>query len=535
MLEKAYDCQDNVVGTQKEMSDCQIPVNIRMRANEIDQLRERLDNINEEFKELKAADDAYEGTSESEQDIKTLIEKIDRKLKAFDTEKIQHQQFQKKNLEAYTEKDIFGPDNAKIVTEVRNFKEKIADTNRRLKELDDIMRELNNKLISQDMENAAKLLGQKADNLRKRLEVAKGELEKIGECGEQMDGNTSHQEEEEFIDALKEEMPEVFKNIEGNFEQLDKIADMIEEVLKNREIETMQDLKGQIDDAQTKVEQCEGLVNKLENEIIEWDAHKKLCRRDEELGEIDSLLKEFKTELKQEKDTLEKGKQKQNENLNAAKEQSDIDDAKYLLEGCENYGNEIADLEKDIKALDDDRAECFGEFDADVPSSVKVDRNKRNEAAQGKKKVQPPTASDKPEDMYYKLGVNSKYKQRIHDLLKNLRDINQKRRELMEKYAGLKKDLNVVKQVKVYKAVKGDKVDELWCWHLNKAQIDLEVKRLSAGKYLFGTKNIMCKIINGKLVVRVGGGYMSADEFIEQYGKIEMLKAMKEAGSPDFE
>jgi len=70
---------------------------------------------------------------------------------------------------------------------------------------------------------------------------------------------------------------------------------------------------------------------------------------------------------------------------------------------------------------------------------------------------------------------------------------------------------------------------------LNKAQIDIDVKRLGPGKYLFGTRNIMCKIINGKLVVRVGGGYMSADEFIEQYGKIELLKAMKEAGNPDFD
>jgi predicted nuclease with TOPRIM domain len=144
------------------------------------------------------------------------------------------------------------------------------------------------------MENAAKLLGQKANQLRKRLDTAKGELEKISKCGDEMEGNTSHNEEEEFIDALKEEMPEVFKNIESNYEQLDKIDDLIQAVLKDRQIETMQELKGQIDDAQTKVEQCEGLVNKLENEIIEWDAHKKLCRRDEELGEIESLLKEFK-------------------------------------------------------------------------------------------------------------------------------------------------------------------------------------------------------------------------------------------------
>ena len=41
---------------------------------------------------------------------------------------------------------------------------------------------------------------------------------------------------------------------------------------------------------------------------------------------------------------------------------------------------------------------------------------------------------------------------------------------------------------------------------------------------MFGTKQILAKIINGKLVIRVGGGYMSADEFIEQYGPMEILK-----------
>jgi hypothetical protein len=41
------------------------------------------------------------------------------------------------------------------------------------------------------------------------------------------------------------------------------------------------------------------------------------------------------------------------------------------------------------------------------------------------------------------------------------------------------------------------------------------VKRLGPGKYMFGTRNIIAKIINGNLLIRVGGGYMSADEFIE--------------------
>ena len=44
---------------------------------------------------------------------------------------------------------------------------------------------------------------------------------------------------------------------------------------------------------------------------------------------------------------------------------------------------------------------------------------------------------------------------------------------------------------------------------------------------MFGTKKILAKIINGRLIIRVGGGYMNAEEFIDQYGKIEMMKIMK--------
>jgi len=37
--------------------------------------------------------------------------------------------------------------NAPIVVEVREFKDKIEDANRRLKDLEELMRDLNNKLI----------------------------------------------------------------------------------------------------------------------------------------------------------------------------------------------------------------------------------------------------------------------------------------------------------------------------------------------------------------------------------------------------
>lgn len=58
------------------------------------------------------------------------------------------------------------------------------------------------------------------------------------------------------------------------------------------------------------------------------------------------------------------------------------------------------------------------------------------------------------------------------------------------------------------------------------AYVGLKIVRLEQGKYMFGTKKILAKIINNKLVIRVGGGYMSVEEFIEQYGRMELMKML---------
>jgi len=50
------------------------------------------------------------------------------------------------------------------------------------------------------------------------------------------------------------------------------------------------------------------------------------------------------------------------------------------------------------------------------------------------------------------------------------------------------------------------------------------VQKLSTGVFMFGTKKITLKLLNGKLLIRVGGGYMSAEEFIERHGASEFEK-----------
>jgi hypothetical protein len=69
----------------------------------------------------------------------------------------------------------------------------------------------------------------------------------------------------------------------------------------------------------------------------------------------------------------------------------------------------------------------------------------------------------------------------------------------------------------LYNAMKGDLVDELLAKYINLAQCPVPIKRLGNGYYLFGTKKIFAKIMNGKLVIRVGGGFMVIEEFIAAY------------------
>lgn len=128
--------------------------------------------------------------------------------------------------------------------------------------------------------------------------------------------------------------------------------------------------------------------------------------------------------------------------------------------------------------------------------------------------------------IYEMLKVNRKNKKPIKDLLAKCRDMRNAMDEYENKWHRLKLELNVKPKTTKYKASDPkDKIDVMFMDALNRLNFTgLRITRLDTGKYMFGTKKIIAKIINGKLVIRVGGGYMSVDEFIEQYGRMELMK-----------
>jgi len=77
---------------------------------------------------------------------------------------------------------------------------------------------------------------------------------------------------------------------------------------------------------------------------------------------------------------------------------------------------------------------------------------------------------------------------------------------------------------KEYVADEKDEVDKLLAQYINFNTCPVPVTRLGGGYYLFGTRKIYAKIMNGKLVIRVGGGYMVIDEFIATYAEAEVQK-----------
>lgn len=69
-----------------------------------------------------------------------------------------------------------------------------------------------------------------------------------------------------------------------------------------------------------------------------------------------------------------------------------------------------------------------------------------------------------------------------------------------------------------------DENDKLFEIAISQFQCLVPVQKMDFGKYKFGTRVVLAKIVNGKLVIRVGGGYISVEEFLEKYAKIELAR-----------
>ena len=86
--------------------------------------------------------------------------------------------------------------------------------------------------------------------------------------------------------------------------------------------------------------------------------------------------------------------------------------------------------------------------------------------------------------------------------------------------------IDLKSRIAVYIPVKGDTIDKKLAEYINnypdRQKLKIMFMRESEGVYQFGTKRVMVKCVKDKIEIRVGGGFLSLDEFLDQYTPTEL-------------
>ena len=88
--------------------------------------------------------------------------------------------------------------------------------------------------------------------------------------------------------------------------------------------------------------------------------------------------------------------------------------------------------------------------------------------------------------------------------------------------------IDLKQRIAVYIPVRGDGVDRKLAEYINnypeRSKLKIMFMRESEGVYTFGSKRVAVKVEKDHIKIRVGGGYLSIDEFLDQYTPVELEK-----------
>ena len=111
------------------------------------------------------------------------------------------------------------------------------------------------------------------------------------------------------------------------------------------------------------------------------------------------------------------------------------------------------------------------------------------------------------------------------ELLKQLKDAEVEIGSLQQYIIDLKQ------RIAVYIPMKDDVVDKKLAEYINnypeRSKLKIMFMRESDGVYQFGSKRVAVKVEKQGIKIRVGGGYLSIDEFLDQYTPIELEKLQR--------
>lgn len=256
---------------------------------------------------------------------------------------------------------------------------------------------------------------------------------------------------------------------------------------------------------------------------------KELSSKTRELEDLRSQKSVMERELADDGSLLDDKIQRQRDELDEL-------NRKYLstLEEKNNIYEELSDQAKKLRAYND---AILKNAEQIATQKQEIEFLKKELEQRAKLSNDAKYASSARRDLLIQLREEIAEKNRVIDSLEDTKgEVDDLDRQLKDKESVIKEleaqvrnkprgARAIVKDtVKVERTSGGDQVDEYLAEYLEQNDCPVPIQKISEGNYLFGTRKIFAKIMNGQLVVRVGGGYMGIDEFIESYGQSEYEK-----------
>ena len=93
-------------------------------------------------------------------------------------------------------------------------------------------------------------------------------------------------------------------------------------------------------------------------------------------------------------------------------------------------------------------------------------------------------------------------------------------------------------RIAVYIPVKNDTIDKKLAEYINnypdRKKLKIMFMRESEGVYEFGSKRVKVSVQRDKIQIKVGGGYLSIDEFLDQYTPTELDRLERRSPNKRF-
>ena len=332
-------------------------------------------------------------------------------------------------------------------------------------------------------------------------------LDKMIEISRQFKEYTSDNEEEKFVKTLEQELLDIKKKEISTKEkskeidnQITNMVDLLQTSPLKVDDAKINKLNSDIQDINKEIGQIEAAVNSKAKKFLDMNLYSKFKRRDNEhknlmnaIGNLENDLNMMK--VKCEEDII--GEESEENKLIYSEVLTEIDP---LQEKIDKYVQKMDEIRREI--------------DSGILKTKKADLD--------------------IDDVFELLIKNIEIKKKLRALCESIERLINSIEDLRNKHPVKSPEIPPIQEIsqipvvrRKYKAVKGDPVDEMIGNWINSNEWLIEIHRLGGGFYMFGDKKIYAKIVNGKLIIRVGGGFMNIDEFMKFYGMVELTKQQR--------